>query len=124
MRDQPKISKELVRTLEDMRRANNGIRSCVRLLSEDMTNQGCLPAGSEPYVRFDVETQIGLVMAAEACSTQIADAFSNLEEGHNYPIGWDGNDHPEMWHRSQGGDGAIEHEPWSEIDTDRLGDAA
>ena len=50
------LPEDLREGIEDIRRANHGIRACVRLLVEDSINTGSQADGPIPFIRFDIET--------------------------------------------------------------------
>ena len=91
------IPDDLREGIEDIRRANHGIRACVRLLAEDSTNQGSQADGPVPFIRFDIETQFGLMLALQVCSQTISARLNVIEDEKNYNIGWDGADRPDEW---------------------------
>ena len=91
------IPQDLREGIEDIRRANHGIRACVRLLAEDSTNQGSQADGPIPFIRFDIETQYGLMLAVQTCSRTISARLDDLEEEKHYNIGWEGGDRPDEW---------------------------
>ena len=91
------IRQDLRESIEDVRRANHAIRACIRLLAEDSVNQGSQAEGPRPFIRFDIETQYGLMLAVEACSKKISNRLDDLEENKGYPIGWYGSGRPEEW---------------------------
>ena len=83
--------------IEDIRLANHAIRACIRLLAEDSANMGCQADGPVPFIRFDIETQYGLMLAVDVCSKLISRRFNSLEEDKNFDIGWDGSGRPDKW---------------------------
>ena len=91
------IPDDLREGIEDIRRANHGIRACIRLLAEDSINQGSQADGPVPFIRFDIETQFGLMLALQVCSQTISARLADLEEEKHYDIGWDGGDRPDKW---------------------------
>ena len=91
------IPDDLREGIEDIRRANHGIRACVRLLAEDSLNHGSQADGPVPFIKFDIETQFGLMLAVDACSKTISRHIDSLEMEKDYPIGWDGSDRPDEW---------------------------
>ena len=50
-----------------------------------------------PFIRFDIETQCGLMPPVDACSKSISGHIDSLEMEKNYLIGWDGSDRPDEW---------------------------
>ena len=91
------IPQDLKEGIEDVRMANHGIRACIRLIAEDSINKGCEAEGPTPFIRFDIETQYGLLLAVQVCSQTISARLDDLEWGKNYPIYWDGTDRPKEW---------------------------
>ncbi len=91
------LPEDLTESIEDIRQANHAIRACIRLLHEDSVNQGCQAEGPVPFIRFDIETQVGLMMAIDACSKSISRHIDSLEMEKDYPIGWIGSDRPDEW---------------------------
>ena len=91
------IPQDLKEGIEDVRLANHGIRACIRLLAEDSIHQGSQADGPVPFIRFDIETQYGLMMAVQVCSQTISKRLDDLEEEKHYNIGWDGGDRPDEW---------------------------
>ena len=96
-----KVSKEipedLKKSIEDIRLANHAIRACVRLLAEDSLNNGSQADGPVPFIKFDIETQFGLMLAVDACSKTISRHIDSLEMEKDYPIGWNSSDRPDEW---------------------------
>ncbi len=91
------IPEDLKESVEDIRRANHGIRACVRLLAEDRSNDGSMADGPVPFISFDCETQVGLMFALQVCSQTISARLDDLEEEKHYNIGWEGGDRPDEW---------------------------
>ena len=83
--------------IEDVRLANHAIRACIRLLGEDSINQGSQADGPIPFIRFDIETQYGLMLAVDVCSKSISRHIDSLEEEKKFLIGWDGSGRPNEW---------------------------
>ncbi len=50
-----------------------------------------------PFIRFDIETQCGLMLAVDVCSKSVSDHIDSLEMEKDYPIGWIGSDRPDEW---------------------------
>ena len=92
-----KLPEDLKEGIEDIRLANHAIRACIRLLAEDSINTGSQADGPVPFIRFDIETQYGLMLAAQVCSKTISDRLNDLEEEKYYNIGWEGGDRPDVW---------------------------
>jgi len=67
-----KLPEDLKEGIEDIRLANHDIRACVRLLAEDSINNGSQAGGPTPFIRFDNETQYGLMLAVQVCSQTIS----------------------------------------------------
>jgi len=91
------IPQDLKECIEDVRLANHGIRACIRLIAEDSINNGSQAGGSTPFIKFDIETQFGLMLAVQVCSQTISDRLDDIEFNKGYPIGWDGADRPKEW---------------------------
>lgn len=91
------LPKDIEESIEDIRLANHAIRACVRLLAEDSINNGSQAEGPVPFIRFDIETQFGLMLAVDACSKSISRQIDSLEMEKDYPIGWDSSDRPDEW---------------------------
>ncbi len=91
------IPQDLKEGIEDIRLANHGIRACIRLIAEDSINHGSQADGPVPFIKFDIETQFGLMLAVDACSKTISRHIDSLEMENDYPIGWDGSDRPDEW---------------------------
>ena len=91
------IPQDLKVGVEDIRLANHAIRACIRLLAEDSINQGSQADGPIPFIRFDIETQYGLMLAVQTCSRTISARLDDLEEEKHYNIGWEGADRPKEW---------------------------
>jgi len=83
--------------IEDVRLANHAIRACIRLLGEDSINQGSQADGPIPFIRFDIETQYGLMLAVDVCSKSISRHIDSLEEEKEFVIGWTGSGRPDEW---------------------------
>ena len=91
------LSEDLMQGIEDIRLANHAIRACVRLLAEDSINNGCQADGPVPFIKFDIETQFGLMLAVDACSKSISRHIDSLEMEKDFPLGWDGSGRPDEW---------------------------
>ncbi len=92
-----KLPEDLKEGIENIRLANHAIRACVRLLAEDSINNGSQAGGPTPFIRFDNETQYGLMLAVQVCSQTISARLDDLEEEKHYNIGWEGADRPKEW---------------------------
>ena len=66
-----------IRQLQQIRRANQGIRACVEVLNEHSINNGSIPGGPCVWIRLDADQEGGLLYAIEACSKRISDLFDN-----------------------------------------------
>ncbi len=91
------LPEDLTESIEDIRLANHAIRACIRLLREDSINNGSQADGPVPFIKFDIETQFGLMLAVDACSKTISRHIDSLEMEKEFPIGWDGSDRPDEW---------------------------
>ena len=96
-KESKELPEDLKESIEDIRLANHAIRACVRLLAEDSLNHGSQADGPVPFIKFDIETQFGLMLAVDACSKTISGHIDSLEMEKDYPIGWDGSDRPDEW---------------------------
>ncbi len=91
------IPQDLKEGIEDVRLANHGIRACIRLIAEDSINSGSQADGLTLFIRFDIETQYGLMLALQVCSQIISARLDDLQEEKHYDIDWDGGDRPDKW---------------------------
>ncbi len=91
------LPEDLKKSIEDIRLANHAIRACVRLLAEDSLNNGSQADGPVPFIKFDIETQFGLMLPVDACSKTISRHIDSLEMEKDYPIGWNSSDRPDEW---------------------------
>jgi len=64
-----------IRKLRQMRRANQGIRSCIEVLNEHIINKGSMPGDPCVWIRLNAEQEGGLLYAIEACSQRISNIF-------------------------------------------------
>ena len=94
-----KLPEDLKEGIEDIRLANHAIRACIRLLAEDSINSGSQADGPVPFIRFDIETQFGLMLAVDVCSKSISHHIDSLELEKDFPIGWQGSDRPDEWNQ-------------------------
>ena len=91
------LPEDLKESIEDIRLANHAIRACVRLLAEDSINNGSQADGPVPFIKFDIETHFGLMLAVDACSKSISRHIDSLEMEKDYEIGWEGSARPDEW---------------------------
>ncbi len=96
-KESKELPQDLKKSIEDIRLANHAIRACVRLLAEDSINNGSQADGPVPFIRFDIETQFGLMLAVDACSKTISRHIDSLEMEKDFPIGWNSSDRPDEW---------------------------
>ncbi len=93
------LPEDLKESIEDIRLANHAIRACIRLLAEDSINNGSQAGGPVPFIKFDIETQFGLMLAVDVCSKSISHHIDSLEMEKDFPIGWQGSDRPDEWNQ-------------------------
>ena len=83
-----------IRELQRIRRANNGILGCVRILNEHQSHGGSIPANKGAWIRLDAEQESGLAFAIEACADMIDELFESYFD--DYGVGWDEEHLPEI----------------------------
>ena len=55
--------------LQRIRRANNGIFGCVRILNEHYSHEGSIPGSKGVWIQLDAQQQGGLAFAIEGVDT-------------------------------------------------------
>jgi len=76
------FDKRAISELQKVRRANNGVLACARIINEHHQNDGRVPRGGSAWILLDSQHLGGLVFAIEACSEMIDDLFTNEIEDH------------------------------------------
>ena len=69
-----------IEKLQEIRRANEAIKSCTEILNENGANQGSVPAGPAVFIRIRPNQQAGLIFAIEACARKISDEMDSYFE--------------------------------------------
>ena len=75
-----RLSKETIRRLQDMRRANEAIGACVEILNEHGANGGSIPGGPSVFIRLDPSQEVGLIFAIEICQKKVQNEFDDYFE--------------------------------------------
>ncbi len=88
------LKKGTISQLQQIRRANAGIRSCIEILNEHSINNGSVPGEPCVWIRLDPDQEGGLFYAIEACSERISDIFdTDLEK---LGVNWQDDFMPEL----------------------------
>lgn len=88
------LKKGTITQLQEIRRANAGIRACVEILNEHSINNGSIPGDPCVFICLDADQEGGLLYAIEACSERISDLFdSDLEQ---LGVNWQDDFMPEL----------------------------
>ncbi len=90
------------RKLQRIRRANNGILSCARLLNEHHSHGGSIPGSKGAWIRLDAQQENGLSFAIEACANMIDDLFTGYFEDRG--VMWDEEHLPEIRREAEAND--------------------
>ena len=88
------LKKGTISQLQEIRRANSGIRSCVEILNENSINTGSVPGEPCVWIRLNPDQAGGLLYAIEACSERISDLFDS--ELENLGVNWQDDFMPEL----------------------------
>ncbi len=83
LNDKPEtqLSEKTIWMLQQVRRANAGIIGCIEILNEDGINEPSIPGGPAVFIRLETHQRMGLELAIEACSRDIARIFDeHLED--------------------------------------------
>jgi hypothetical protein len=67
--------KEIVGTLQQIRRANNGMRACAEILIENGSNSAPIPSGPSVFLRITTNQEAGLHFAIEGCAELVDRLF-------------------------------------------------
>ena len=94
MTDTQKFDERTILELQWIRRANNGIFGCVRILNEYHANGGSIPGSKGVFIRLDAQHESGLAFAIEARADMIDGLFEEYFEDHG--VWWNEKHLPEI----------------------------
>ena len=97
-----------VRELQKVRRANNGILGCVRILNEHHANGGSIPGRKGVFIRLDAQQESGLTFAMEACADMIDGLFEEYFEDRG--VWWNEEHLPKIREQSESMDSYLNGE--------------
>ncbi len=80
MTEKQKFDDRTILELQRIRRANNGVFGCVRILNEHHSNGGSIPGSKGVFIRLDPQQESGLAFAIEACADMIDGLFEEYFE--------------------------------------------
>ena len=94
--------------LQRIRRANNGILGCVRILNEHHSNGGSIPGSKGVFIRLDAQQESGLAFAIEACADMIDGLFEEYFEDRG--VWWNEEHLPKIREQSESMDSYLNGE--------------
>ena len=74
------FDEETIQKLQEIRRANQAIKSCAEILNENLANEASVPAGPAVFIRIGPSQEAGLIFAIEACARKISDEMDSYFE--------------------------------------------
>ena len=73
------FDEKTIQKLQEIRRANEAIKTCAESLNEHGSNEG-LPTGPCVFIRLEASQEMGLTFAIEACAKKIAEEMNTYFE--------------------------------------------
>ncbi len=80
MIEMTQFDKQTISKLQEIRRANEAIKTCAEILNEHGSNQGSIPGDPCVFIRLEPSQEMGLTFAIEACAKKIAEEMDSYFE--------------------------------------------
>ncbi len=89
-----KFDDRTIEELQRVRRANNAVLGCARILNEHNSHDGSIPGRLGVFLRLDAEQEGSLVFAIETCSRFVDELFESYFDDRG--VAWDREHLPDI----------------------------